>query len=199
MLRLPSRQVLKALRNPFRSPLHNPLYDPLQTRHLHNIPTPFSGSPSHATLAQRFSASNPNPIRFFAQKAAKGAIKHGEFVNIHDVGGVDPNNYDVLFTETDSDTRHSEISKLVGIPHLKEATKDEADNVADEIHGFLYSQNFRMILPCVLSIEDKALWVFFIVTTGAPLTYISTEVNVHPRRKNALATNSTLGGASLRS
>src|SRR3954447_22266336 len=79
MLKLLSRQALKALRNPFRSPLPNPLRGPLQTRHLHYEPAPFSGLPSYATLARRFSPSSPGPINFFRQKAAKEAIERGEF------------------------------------------------------------------------------------------------------------------------
>jgi hypothetical protein len=70
---------------------------------------------------------SPSPITFFSQKAAKEAIERGQFVDIHDIGGVDPNDYDVLITDINNDTLHSEISKLVDIPYLKEATKDEAD------------------------------------------------------------------------
>jgi hypothetical protein len=185
MLSLPSRQALKTLRIPFRSLFPKPLRGPLQTRHLHNEPAPLLGPPSYATLVRRFSASDPNPIRFFTQKAANEAIE--------------PNHYDVLSTESHDDTLHSEISKLVGIPYLKEATKDEADHVAEEIHGVLYGQKLRMIFPCVLSVEDKARWVFFTVHSGSPLTYISAEVSIHPHGKNTFATNSTLGGTSLRS
>jgi len=199
MLKLLSRQALKALRNPFRSPFPNPLCGPLQTRHLHNSPEPFSGPPSYATLARRFSASNPSPISFFEEKEAKEAIERGEWVDIHDICGVSPKDYDVRITDVDHDTLHSEISKLVGIPYLEKATKDEADKVPSKIYGFRYGQTFRLILPCVLSIEDQARWIFFIVDSGAPLSYISTQVSVHPHRKNAVATNLTLGGTSLRS
>src|SRR5438034_9427651 len=67
MLRLSSRRALKAqaLCSPFCNPALNPLRGALQACHLHNEPAPFSGPPSYATLAQRFSAANPNPIRFF--------------------------------------------------------------------------------------------------------------------------------------
>ena len=98
---------------------------------------------------------------------------------------MDPKSYDVLITEVDNNTLHSEISKLVDIPYLKEATKDEADKVAREINGVLYGETFGMIFPCVLSAKDTARWVFFIVDSGAPSNYISAEVNVHPHRKNA--------------
>jgi hypothetical protein len=185
MLRLPSRQALKSLRNPFRSTLPNPLRVPLQTCHLHNSPAPFVGPPSYVTLARRLSASSPNPVSYFAEKAAKEAIERGQFVDIHDVVGVQPKDYDVLLSDVDKDTLHTDISKVVGIPYLKEATKDEADKVAREINGVLYGESFRMIFPCVLSAKDTARWVFFIVDSGAPSNYISAEVNVHPHRKNA--------------
>jgi hypothetical protein len=193
MLRLPSQQALKALcsslrnplRNPPRSPFRDPLRNPPHACYVHTERAPFLGPPSYRTITQRFSSSNPNPISFFARKDAKEAIERGEFVDIHDIGGVDPKDYDVLITDVDNDTLHSEISNLVGIQYLKEATKDEADMVVEDIHGFVYGRKYRMMLPCVLSIEDKARWVFFIVDSGAPLTYISTQVSVHPYRKNA--------------
>ena len=183
MLKLLSRQALKALRNPFRNPLPNPLYGPLQTRHLHTELAPFSGPPSYATLARRFSASSPSPIGFFRRKAEQEAIERGEFVDIHDIAGVDPKDYDVLITDIDNDTLHSEISKLLGIPYLKEATKDEADMMPTKLHGFTYGQTFRMIFPCILGCEDQARWVFFVMDSAAPLTYISTQVSVHPREE----------------
>ena len=74
----------------------------------------------------------------------------------------------------------------MGIPYLEEATKDEADKVTDEITGFLYGPKRRMMLPCVLSIEDMAHWVFFIVDSGAPITYISTQVSIYPHREECL-------------
>jgi hypothetical protein len=69
--------------------------------------------------------------------------------------------------------------------------------VVREIRGFLYGTKLRMILPCVVSIDDKARWVFFIVTNGSPLTYISSQVSIHPLKENALVTNLALGGTSL--
>ncbi|KIX03015.1 uncharacterized protein Z518_06565 [Rhinocladiella mackenziei CBS 650.93] len=185
MLKLLSRQATKALRNPFRSPLPVPLYSsppPLyglrQTCHLHNEPAPFSGPPSYATLARRFSDSSPSPIWYFTQKKAREAIDRGEFVDIHDIGGVNPKDCHVSFTDMDNDTLQSEISKLVDIPYLQEATTDEAGKVAREIHGFLYGRELRMILPCVLKIKNNARWVFFVVNQGSPLTFISKHARV---------------------
>ena len=79
-----------------------------------------------------------------------------------------------------NETLESEISEVVGISYLKEATKNEADKVVDEIHSFSYDWKRRPILPCVLGIGNKVRWVFFVVDSGAPVTYISGQVSVHP-------------------
>jgi len=181
MLRLPGRQALRA----FCKPLPSPLRCSLQARRIHSLQAPFSGPPSYATLFQRFSSSNPSPIAYFSRMKAEENVARGTFVDIHDIGGVDPNDYDVLITDVNDHTLHNEISDLVGIPYLKEATKEEADKVADSLRGFLYGRKYRMILPCVVKIEDKAHWVFFIVDSGAPLTYLSTQVSMYTCRENA--------------
>jgi len=181
MLRLPGRQALRAFCKPFPSPLRCSL----QARRFYSLEAPFSGPPSYATLFERFSSSNPSPIAYFSQMKAEEDIARGTFVDVHDIGGVDPNDFDVLITDVDDNTLHNEISDLVGVPYLKEATKEEADKVADTLRGFIYGRKYRMILPCVLKIEDKAHWVFFMVNSGAPLTYISTQVSVHTYRENA--------------
>jgi hypothetical protein len=49
--------------------------------------------------------------------------ERGEFVGIHDIGGVDPKNYDVLITDMNDEALRHEISELVGITYLQEATK----------------------------------------------------------------------------
>jgi hypothetical protein len=182
MPKLPSQQALEALRNPFRS-LPNPLRGPLQTRYLRDELAPFSAPKlcdPRSGLPSFESKSNT-----LVERAANKTIERSEFANTHAIAGVE-HNYDVLDTDTHNDTLYFEISKLVGIPYLKEATKDEANKVADQIHGVLYGPKLRMIFPCVLSIEDKARWVFFTVHSGSPLTYISKQVSVHPHRKNAL-------------
>lgn len=180
MLRLPGRRALRA----FCKPLPSPLRCSLQARRIHNLQAPFSGPPGYATLFERFSPKNPSPLKYFSQLKAEENIARGRFVDIHDIGPVDPKDYDVLITDIDDNKLHNEISDRVGIPYLKEATKEEADKVADSLRGFLYGEKFRMMLPCILKIKDEARWVFFIVDGGAPLTYISTQVSVHTYREN---------------
>ncbi|KAI9771650.1 MAG: hypothetical protein M1840_001865 [Geoglossum simile] len=163
---LSSWQVPKAVyslsRNALRSSVSNPLHCLRQVRNFYDMAMPYSGPPSYTTLARRFS-SEPNPQRFFAQKKAEEAIRRGEFIDIHDIDV----NHGIL---------ESEISEIVGIPYLKEGTKADTENTPEKVSGFLYGSKFRLVFPCLLSIEEKAHWVFFIVDSGAPLTYISTQV-----------------------
>lgn len=170
MLRLPSQQALKALRRPLRNPLPTPLRSFVQTRHVYTAPASFPGPPIYATLARRFS-SEPNPLTFFAKKKSKEAAERGEFIDIHDVGGVDSKDFVALITDVNDNILRSDVAELAGIPYLKEATKDEVNKVVEIGTGFVY--NFRLIFPCVVGFEDKAHWVLFIVSSGAPLTYLS--------------------------
>ncbi|KAI9771843.1 MAG: hypothetical protein M1840_001613 [Geoglossum simile] len=177
--RLSSRQASRTLYNLShnlpRSFTSNPLRYSQQARHLHNKSVPYSGPPSYMTLTRRFS-SEPHPISFFAQEKKKEVIKNGNFVDIHDIGGVSPKDFDVLITDMNNDILESEISKLAGIPYLKEVKKIEADNMPHKLTGFMYGEKFRLILPCLVGVQGKARWVFFIVDTGAPLTFISDQV-----------------------
>ena len=116
-------------------------------------------------------------MSFLVKKKAEEAKKRGEFVDVHDIGGVDPESFDVLITDIDKGTLHSDISELVGLPYLKEATEEEANEVVTIAPGFVYGKLVRNILPCVVSIKGKARWVFFLVDPGSPLTYISAEVS----------------------
>lgn len=172
MLRLPSRRAPSV----FCKPVPSPLRYSLQARRTYSHQSPFSGPPSYATLFERFSPSNPSPLRYFSRIKAEENISRGTFVDIHDIGAVDPKDYDVLITDIDNKALENEISDRVGIQYLKEATNDEANKVLDSVPGFVYGRKYRMILPCVLRIEDKARWVFFVVDSGAPLTYISAQV-----------------------
>ena len=205
MLRLPRQQALKALHSPLHNTLHypvrGPLRDPLRSslpnhfrnplliRHAHTKPVPFSGPPSYATINRRFS-SEPNPIDFFAKKKAKEAIERGQFIDIHDIGGVDPKDYDVLITDISDNKLRTEIAELLGVPYLQEATKDEANKKIEIATGMTYTTSItdgaksRMVFPCVVSFKDNARWVFFIVDTSAPLTYLSAHVSASTYREN---------------
>jgi hypothetical protein len=83
----------------------------------------------------------------------------------------------VLITDVTDEILRTEIAKLVGIPYLERATQEEANKKRDVHHGFLFGDNYRPIFPCIVSNEDsdKAHWVFFIVDTGSPKTYVAAK------------------------
>src|SRR5947207_2763098 len=85
--------------------------------------------------------------------------------------------YDAL---TQGTTLHTDISKLVGKKYLQKATDQEALEVPNKIHGFLYGYEKRPMFPCVVTIKRKAHWVFFLVDTESPHTFMSSEVSFHP-------------------
>jgi hypothetical protein len=145
---------------------------------------PFSGPPTYDTIARRFS-SHPNPVAFFVHKSQQEARDRGEFIDIHDVGGVDPKDFDILITDVNEGKLRSEIAEVVGIQYFAKATKAEANNVVEIGHGIIYGTKLRTIFPCIVSDKDKAHWVFFVVSTGAPLTYLSSQVSAPIYRKNA--------------
>jgi hypothetical protein len=178
MLRLPSQQGVKALCKPLRKLPRNPLH----ARHVHIEQAPYSGPPSYTTIARRFSCQ-PNPLIYFTDKRAKEARERNKFIDIHDIGGVDPKDYDVLLTDINDNTLRSDVAEIVGIPYLDKATEGDANKVPEIGHGILYGQRLRTIFPCVVSFLDKAHWVFFIVDGGSPLTFISPQVSI-PTYKN---------------
>ncbi|KAI9872107.1 MAG: hypothetical protein M1830_002057 [Pleopsidium flavum] len=137
-------------------------------------PAPFIGPPSYASITRRFS-SDPNPLTFFEEKKAKEAIARGEFIDIHDAEVVGANDFDVLITDITDQLLRSEIAELAGIKYLEKATEADSKEKVDVGCGFLYGRKFRPIFPCVVSWKDQARWVFFIVDSGAPLTYLSSQ------------------------
>lgn len=177
MFRLPNRQTFKALYSPLlRTPLRSPLHYHFRLTSTRAIQVPFSGPPTYDTVARRFS-SYPNPLAFYAQKRQEDARDRGEFVDIHDIGGIDPKDFDVLITDIDEEKLRSEIAEVMGIQFLAKATEEDANTVVEIGHGYIFGRNVRTIFPCVVSHDGKAHWVFFIVDSGAPLTYLSVQTS----------------------
>jgi hypothetical protein len=184
MFRLPNRQTFKALHSPLRSPLRSPLHYPLRLSSSRAMQVPFFGPPTYDTIARRFS-SYPNPLAFFARKRQEEARDRGEFVNIYDIGGIDPKDFDVLITDIDNEKLRFEIAEVIGIQYLAKATKADANTMVEIGRGYIFGRNVRTIFPCVVSHRGKAHWVFFIVHSGAPLTYLSVQVSAPTYKKNS--------------
>jgi hypothetical protein len=172
MFRLLSRQAFKAVPRPvFRLSTGT-------SRRIHSVQLPYSGPPSYDTIARRFSSSQIDPQTFFARKRQQEAKERGEYVDIHDIGGVDPKDFDILITDIDHGKLQHEIAEAVGIAYHLEATKEDANRIIEAGDCIIYGRNLRTIFPAVVACEmGKAHWVFFIVDTGSPLTYLSAQVN----------------------
>ena len=67
-------------------------------------------------------SSHPNPVTFFAKKRAKGAKWCGELIDIHDVGAVDPRDYDVFFTDMDDTKLRAEVAEVTAISEEDDLT-----------------------------------------------------------------------------
>lgn len=99
------------------------------------------------------------------------------FIDIHEIGGASPNDFNVLITDIDDRTLRSEAAELIGILYLKKTTKVEANNKVDVSHGFIYGDKLRTLFPCIVGSRDWAHWGFFMVHTDAPLTYLLVQVS----------------------
>lgn len=170
MLRFLSKQAVKAVPRPFRLSTGT-------SRRIHNLQLPYSGPPSYETISRRFSSSNVDPQAYFINKRQQAAKERGEYTDIHDIGGVDPRDYDVLISDVDKEKLRGEIAEIVGIKYLAEATVEEANKVVDIGDCYLFGHKLRTIFPAVVCDDVRAHWVFFIVDSGAPLTYISTQTS----------------------
>jgi hypothetical protein len=145
---------------------------------------PYDGLPSYDTIARRFSSSQVDPQVFFTRKRQQEAQERGEFIDIHDIG-IDPNDYDVLITDVKHETLETTVAEELGIPYLSKATEADAKEVVQVGNGYIYGRKFSAIIPFVVSHGDESRWVFFIMDSGAPLTYLSAEVSDPTCRTNA--------------
>ena len=140
---------------------------------------PYTGSASYETIGRRFSSSRIDPQSYFALKQQQTAKDCGEFVDIHDIDPQDssgPNEYDVLLSDVTHAKLQSTIAERLGIPYLSEAADvKEAIQVST---GYLYGAYKRTIVAFVVTYGKEARWVFFIVDSGSPWTYISAQVSI---------------------
>ena len=169
MLRLLTRQTVKAM--------HRPSYRLSTMNYVHSLQTPYSGPPSYDTIAQRFSSSHVDPQSYFSRKRQQEAKDRGEFSDIHDVHpeySPDPNEYDVVLSDVTHEKLKSSIAEELGITYLSKAVDVEGPVRVGT--GYIYGLHKRTIVPFVVSHGEESRWVFFIVDSGSPWTYISIQV-----------------------
>jgi len=119
-------------------------------------------------------------VNRFAVASWQTAAHSSEYVDIHDpreIMDLELNSYDVLVPDLNDNKLRTEISKVIGIDYLAEATEDDAHRRVDAIDGYLYGNTLRSMVPCVVTNGVKPYWVHFLVSTGAPVAYPSEKVN----------------------
>lgn len=174
MFRLLSRQAVKAVPRPG-------LRLSTGTSHrTYSVQLPYSGPPSYETISRRFSSSQVDPQAYFNLKQQKEAKDRGEFVDIHDVDpeySPGPNEYDVLLSDVTHAKLQSTIAEQLGIAYLSEAA--DAKEVIQVSTGYIYGLHKRTIVPFIVTYGKEARWVFFIVDSGSPWTYLSAQVSIY--------------------
>lgn len=184
MIRLLSKQAVKAVRKPRLI-----LSIGTTSRHVHSMQTPYSGPPSYDMIARRFSSSQVDPQDYINRKHQQEAKERGEYFDIHDIGGVDPMDYDVLISDVDDEKLQGEVAEIVGIQYHAEATKGDANKAVKIGDCYIYGRKFRTIFPAVVGDGSRAHWVFFVVDSGSPLTYLSAQVSALICKKDAVLLN----------
>lgn len=103
-----------------------------------------------------------------------------EFVTVNEYDGVKPQSYDVLLTDINDNTLRGEISEGLGVQYLEKAVGVDAARPVDFINGYLHGVRRHPVLACPVYKNEvtEALWVIFILNTGAPSTYLCSKVNV---------------------
>ncbi|KAG0640300.1 hypothetical protein HOY80DRAFT_885020 [Tuber brumale] len=142
---------------------------------------------SHACGPQESRACNPQ------LKVRKSA----EPFDIHD-GSFGPADYDVLISDINFDMLKNEISTAAGISYHSPATKEDVNKVPQVCDCFIYGRNLRTMFPVVVSDRlGRAFWVFFLVDSGSPKTYLSVqtcELFGIPAIREGLPTPLTIAG-----
>lgn len=153
MFRLLSRQAFKAVHRPGLR-----LSNGTASRQIHSMLLPYIGPPSYDTIARRF-PPDVDPQAYFTREHQQEAKERGEYVDIHDIGGTDPEDFDVLISDVDEKLR-GEVAETVGIPYHAEATKEDANKVVEIGDCYLYGRKVRTVFPAVVAHDDRAHWVF---------------------------------------
>ncbi|RPB15021.1 hypothetical protein P167DRAFT_571886 [Morchella conica CCBAS932] len=76
---------------------------------------------------------NVDPQAYFTRKRRQEAKDRGEYVDIHDIDGVDPKDFDVLIPDIEHGKLQHEIAEIVGIAYHLEASKEDANKIIGEL------------------------------------------------------------------
>ena len=124
-------------------------------------------------------ASAPDPESFYSRQRQEEARDKGHFVDIHDVTGLQPSEFNVLISDITHKTLESTISQDIGMDYLSKAEEPDANRVLESVTGYIRRLGHRALVPLVVNNDGEARWVFFIIDSSAPFTYLSVQVNGH--------------------
>ena len=83
-----------------------------------------------------------------------------------------PNNLDIMLTDVHEKDLHSAIAKKLKITYLGEADRKSEK----ELNGILWGMYDRVMVPIIMEFKGKRKYVFFLVDTGSPKTFVSEHV-----------------------
>lgn len=149
----------------------------------------YSGPSSYDMITRRLPSQVDSKAHINC-KYHKETGGRGQYVDLHDIGGVDPMDYDVLISDVNHEKLRGEVADIVGIQYHTEATREDANKVVEIGDCYIYGRKFRTIFPAVVDDDgSQAYWVFFIVDSGSLLTYLSAQVSAPTCEKDAALLN----------
>lgn len=125
----------------------------------------------------RAAAGYPTRMAHIMNRKAQEAREKGGWIDVHDYVPCAPGKYDTIVSNVNDGVLRTEVSEILGIPYLGQAAEDDTKKAVKCIDGQLYSPRCHPIVPCVVrTYSGEARWVFFVVDTTAPVTYLSPQV-----------------------
>ncbi|PUU73966.1 hypothetical protein B9Z19DRAFT_1134108 [Tuber borchii] len=82
---------------------------------------------------------------------------------------------DVLLLDVTEDIYAGDISRLMGVSYLSQAPDLLARDLPVEVGAIIYGPNGRTITSLIVTYKGNSRWVFFLIDTGAPKTFLSLE------------------------
>ncbi|PUU77244.1 hypothetical protein B9Z19DRAFT_1128505 [Tuber borchii] len=148
MFRFPSRLAFQDLSKPL-------------LRFIHHTPAPDISSPTYNSVLKRLNSVADQQM--FHKRQPPQEVKSDAF--------------DALFPDIKHETLDTIISEEIGIPYLSSAAEAEAKKVIRVAQGYIHGRHCRTIFPLAVTHKDEARWVFFIVGSLCPLTYLSHQTS----------------------
>ncbi|CUS14156.1 unnamed protein product [Tuber aestivum] len=136
------------------------------------------GPCTSGNITRFFSASQVDVPATCTHNPASEAKRVEEFVDIHDIGGFNPKDFDVLISDIGVNQLKHKIADIAGISYHQPASEQEANAVVRVGNCFIYGRNLRVMFPAAVTGRfGKAFWIVFLVDTGSPKTYLSAEAS----------------------